>query len=88
MWIIALLISLDQFVHCLIFGPSYVFGFSARPNPDETISSRVGRAAMQGNRIACVAEYLIDGLFYLLGTGWGHCRESIEWDEIDPVVKS
>ena len=45
--------------------------------PDHTISGEVGYAAMQGKRWGLMAEKYIDHLFYK-----GHCRESIEWDEI------
>lgn len=50
-------------------------------NPDETISSRVGKAAMQGKRRAIVIEALINLLFSLVGQR-NHCALSIEWDEV------
>lgn len=51
-------------------------------NPDETISSRVGRAALNGRPFAAELEWLIDALFRLLGAAPGHCRRHIEWDEV------
>lgn len=51
-------------------------------NPDETISSRVGRAALNDRPFAAEMEWLIDALFRLLGAAPGHCRRHIEWDEV------
>lgn len=51
-------------------------------NPDETISSRVGRAALNDRPFAAELEWLIDALFRLLGAAPGHCRRHIEWDEV------
>lgn len=51
-------------------------------NPDETISSRVGRAALSDRPFAAELEWLIDALFRLLGAAPGHCRRHIEWDEV------
>lgn len=66
-----LLIALDQGINTLIGG-----------DPDETISSRVGRASLAGRRRARIAESIIDWLFMLLGDGPGHCQRNIEWDEV------
>lgn len=74
MWLLSLLIALDQFVHVLLAGPKYILIGGARPDPDETISGKVGRSAARGKRWARVAEWIIDGLFRLLGAGRGHCR--------------
>lgn len=43
-------------------------------NPDETISSRVGRGAVAGKWWALVAERVIDGMPWF---GKGHCRGAI-----------
>lgn len=76
-----LLVALDQLAAVALFGAWWCLtGRGRRPNPDETISSRVGRNAMQGKRWALVLEWLIDRLFRVLGER-GHCRASIEWDE-------
>lgn len=60
-------LSLDQLGSAVIFG-----------RPDHTISGEVGYAAYLGKRWALVAQKIIDTFF-----GVGHCRESIEWDEIN-----
>ena len=44
--------------------------------PDETVSSRVGKAAVAGSRIGLALEVCLDSIF-----GKGHCRSSIEADE-------
>jgi len=59
------LLGLDQFLSVLTGG-----------DPDETVSSRVGKAATAGSRIGMALEWCLDGVF-----GTGHCRESIEADE-------
>lgn len=70
-YLLRVLISIDQLGNTLADG-----------NPDETISSRVGRAALEGRWWArFFAEPVIDGLFRLVAGQRGHCRASIEWDE-------
>lgn len=66
-----ILLALDQLGNVLLGGN----------NPDETISSAIGRKAMQGRRWALVAERIIDWLFLRLTGEAGHCRANIEWDE-------
>ncbi len=61
------LIALDQFFNVLLGGN----------NPDETISSAVGRRAVRGVKWALMAEKVIDALFVALGDGPGHCRRNI-----------
>ncbi len=51
-------------------------------HPDETISSRVGKAALRGGWFALACERLIDWLFLNLAGERDHCRDSIEWDEV------
>lgn len=63
-----LLIALDQLGNVLLGGN----------NPDETISSAVGRKAMAGRKWALRAERIIDWLFERLGEEPGHCRRMIE----------
>ena len=46
--------------------------------PDHTISGEVGFASLNNKTWALYTERVIDKLF-----GYGHCRSSIEWDEID-----
>lgn len=62
------LVALDQLGNVLLGGN----------NPDETISSAVGRKAMAGRRWALIAERAIDWLFYNLTGERGHCRAKIE----------
>ena len=59
-----LLIALDQLLNTLLWG-----------NPDETISSRLGKASRRGNRVArilCRVIHLFDS---------NHCYDAIEVDE-------
>lgn len=59
-----LLIALDQLLNTLLWG-----------NPDETISSRLGKARRRGNRVAGVLCAVIDFV------DRDHCRTAIEEDE-------
>jgi hypothetical protein len=51
-----------------------ITGDGLPPDPDEPLSSRVGRYSMEGRRWAIGAEKIIDGIF-----GKGHCRASAEY---------
>src|SRR3546814_11380266 len=88
LWLLTCLIALDQLAHVLLAGPKYILAGGPRPNPDETISSKVGRQAMRGKRWALVAEWMVDGLFRLLTGECGHCRAKIERSEIDPGLQA
>ena len=70
-WLRNVLIGLDQLGNAALRG-----------NPDETISSRVGRAELAEKSWGVVCAWIIDGLFALLGEAPGHCRREIEWDEV------
>jgi hypothetical protein len=48
-------------------------------DPDETVSSRAGKAQLKGKRWGCVLCRFLD-IF-----DKGHCAKSIEYDEGDPV---
>ena len=48
--------------------------------PDHTISGEVGYAALNGKRWGLVVERCIDAMPWF---GAGHCRNSIEWDEVN-----
>lgn len=65
------LLAIDQLGNAILGG-----------SEDETISSRVGRAAREGKRWGQWAQTLIDRLFELAGDPPGHCARSIEWDEV------
>ena len=69
-YLLNLLIAIDQ-------GGNAFFGGS----PDETISSRVGRAALRRNTFGIIAARVIDWLFLNLTGERDHCANSIEWDE-------
>lgn len=69
-WGRRLLVALDQLGNTLFDG-----------DPDETISSRVGKAALNGKRWALVAEHLINALFLAVTGERDHCRNNIEADE-------
>lgn len=50
-------------------------------NPDETISSRVGKAAERGVRRAVILEAIINLIFAVAAGERHHCADSIERDE-------
>lgn len=60
-----LLISIDQFFNTLLGG-----------DPDETISSRIGKAKRNGNKLAIFFTKVANKFF-----GKGHFIDSIEEDE-------
>lgn len=64
-WLRNFLITVDQFLNTLALG-----------DPDETISSRLGKAARRGNKVAHVMCHMIG---WLLGPD--HCNHAIEEDE-------
>jgi hypothetical protein len=66
------LLGLDQLANVIL----------AADNPDETISSSVGRKAAAGRRWAIAAEGMIDALFAVLFGQRHHCANNIELDEI------
>jgi len=70
-----ILLAIDQLGNVLLGGD----------NPDETISSAIGRKAIEGRRWALAAECVIDWLFLRLTGETGHCRTHIEWDEAQPA---
>jgi hypothetical protein len=66
------LIAVDQLAYVWLACWLFVLANRAEPDPDETISSAVGRNAVAGRRWALIAERVIDRIF-----GRGHCRDSI-----------
>ena len=78
LWLEQLMLSVDQLAYVLIAGPIYVLTGGPCPNCDETISSRVGRAAVKGHKWGLALEWVIDRLFWLIGVPLGHCRRAIE----------
>lgn len=75
-----ILVSIDQFLCLIIFGFVYLIGKGPLPDPDETISSVVGKNALKGKKWALIAEKIINRLFECLGEE-NHCYNAIEWDE-------
>lgn len=74
-YLLNLAIALDQFINALFGG-----------NPDETISSAVGRKDLDGRWWARLARPCIDWIFSLLGEE-DHCYKSIEWCEFKTKYK-
>jgi len=73
-----LLLAVDQLVYILIAVPIYVVAGGPTPSADETISSRVGHAAIKGHRWGLFLEAIIDRLFVMLGAAPDHCRRNVE----------
>ncbi|HEX8412457.1 MAG TPA: hypothetical protein VF637_01025 [Sphingomicrobium sp.] len=73
-----LLVAIDQLLYIVIAVPIYVIWGGSTPSADETISSRVGRAEMDGKRWGIVLAAIIDRLFVLAGAGPDHCRRNVE----------
>jgi hypothetical protein len=64
-WGINVLVAIDQLINALSGG-----------DPDETISSRIGKAKRRGNRLAKAACWVLAKVF-----GARHCMDAIEDDE-------
>jgi len=73
-----LLVGIDQLVYVLVAVPTYVVFGGPCPSADETISSRVGRAAMKGHLWGLVLEAIIDGVFIITRGEPDHCRRNVE----------
>jgi hypothetical protein len=76
-WLMQLLISIDQLGHVILGAPKYIIVGGRCPNADETISSVVGRCALQGRPWALVCEPLINWLFFVIAGQRDHCRKCI-----------
>lgn len=64
-WALNVLVALDQLLNAITGG-----------DPDETISSRLGKAKRRGNRAAKAACWVLAKVF-----GVRHCMDAIEEDE-------
>lgn len=64
-WALNVLIALDQLANAIALG-----------SPDETVSSRAGKAMLKGEAWGCVLCKLLNLLQR------DHCLKSIEWDEV------
>lgn len=71
-WFEVMFVAVDQLFATWVRGWVFVWLNGDKPNPDETLSSWVGRNAVEGHRAALIAEATID--FFL---GQGHCRLAI-----------
>ena len=75
-WLRSVFISLDQFVNALLGSIPRLRGFGFG-DPDETISSRLGKLERDGNPYAAFACKIIS---FILRDDC-HCIEAIEEDE-------
>ena len=66
-WLKRVLLGVDQLGNTIANG-----------HPDETISSRVGRNAAQGQRFAIALEGVIDCIFAVVFGERRHCHNAIE----------
>lgn len=78
-YLLNILIAFDQLLSAIAFG-----------DPDETISSRLGKAQRGDHGPFWFAFWLplrliTDCLFFPFD-GWGHCRQSIEEDEGEEAI--
>jgi hypothetical protein len=71
-WFEVMIWATDQYIGCWLRGWFYVWGNGEKPNPDETISSWIGRGQRDGKRAFGFAAAVID--FFM---GEGHCRRAI-----------
>lgn len=71
-WVQLMFVAFDQLLACWVRGFLFVWANREPPNPDETLSSWVGRSSLDGYRSAKIAERVID--FFL---GEDHCRKAI-----------
>ncbi len=79
----SLLIAIDQLFFTILGLIVYwCGGMKNPPNPDDTISSHIGKRHRAGKAWAKLAMPLVDGLFFFPeGKRMGHCYRSIEDDE-------
>jgi hypothetical protein len=71
-WFEVMFQAADQFLGCYLRGWFYVWGNAEKPNPDETISSWVGRGARDRKKPFLIAAAVID--FFM---GQDHCLKAI-----------
>jgi len=75
-WLALLGTALSQLLNVTVRGPRFVVLGGISPDPDETLSSVVGRAALDGRLAGLVAEWIIDRLAYPFEGALGHCRSA------------
>lgn len=69
--------SNDQNINALLGG-----------RPDHTISGRVYYHEQLGSQTAAELRKLIDAVFYLAIKEVDHCKNAIEWDEVQPLQRT
>lgn len=75
-WLIPLLVAIDQLIAVLLRKPlGWLFRTDRFGDPDETISSVLGKEARAGNPRAMRACRMLDWI------DRGHCEKAIERDE-------
>ncbi len=76
-WLALMATALSQLLNVFVRGPLMVFFNDGPPDPDETLSSVLGRRAADGRRWAGVAAFVVD-VIYLPVEGWrlGHCARA------------
>lgn len=72
LWLVAVAFTQGVFNTCGAGLWWVLTGRGQAPDPDEPLSSRVGRAAIAGKAWGLWGERMIDGIF-----GAGHCRASV-----------
>lgn len=76
-YLVNILISIDQFFNTILGG-----------DPDETISSRLGKCKEKGNRFCILTCKLLTKAFSRFGIETKeHCIEAIEVDEGSDAIK-
>lgn len=78
LWLVTLLIAIDQLVQVILRGPKFILLNGPRPSADMTISDWVGRCANAGIWLGIFAQEEIDAIF-----GAGHCQRAIAGDARD-----
>lgn len=68
-------IAFDQLCNAIMCG-----------KPGETVSSRVGAAALAGKTWAISCQFVINAIFLIFTGKWNHCYNAIEWDEQTSVT--
>ncbi len=76
-WIGALGSAWSQFWQTIWGGLLFLFDAAPAPDPDETLSSVIGRRAGDGARWARAAALVVDVIMWPAdGFRWGHCRRA------------
>jgi len=76
--ILAVLVSIDQFIQTILVAPFALAGLAEIPDPDATISGLLGRHAALNRLWARIGAAIIDALFLTLTLGQerNHCERT------------